>query len=102
MCRDGIRNAKVQMELNLARDVKNSKGFLRYTGQKRQTKESVPHLIKKKGKLPSSDMEKAEVLNEFFALVFTTSQASCASCIPKLLSRNQGSKISPSVRAEQV
>jgi len=51
MCRDGIRNAKVQMELKLARDVKNSKGFLRNTGQNRQTKESVPHLIKKKGKV---------------------------------------------------
>lgn len=27
--------------LNLARDVENSKGFFRYTGQKRQAKESA-------------------------------------------------------------
>ena len=73
MCRDGIRNAKVQMELKLARDVKNNKGFLRYTGQKRQAKESVPSMINKKRELTSSDMEKAEVLNESFASVIIAS-----------------------------
>ena len=37
--------AKVQMELNLARDVKdNKKGFYRYIGRRRQAKESVPPL----------------------------------------------------------
>ena len=44
-CRDGIRKAKAQMELNLVRDVKNKKGFYKYTGQKRQVKESVPHVL---------------------------------------------------------
>lgn len=40
MCGDGIGKAKVQMELNLVRDVKNNeKGFFRYVGQKRQAKE---------------------------------------------------------------
>jgi len=34
MCRDGIRKAKAQMDLNLARDVKNKKGFYRYIVQK--------------------------------------------------------------------
>ena len=43
MCRDKVRNAKAQMELNLARDVKsNKKGFYRYIGRMRQVKESVP------------------------------------------------------------
>ena len=37
---DRIRNAKVQMELHVVRDVKlNKKGFYRYIGQKRQAKE---------------------------------------------------------------
>jgi len=37
---DRIRNAKVQMELHVVRDVKlNKKGFYRYIGEKRQTKE---------------------------------------------------------------
>ena len=35
MCRDRIRKAKAQMELNLARDVKdNKKGFYRYVGRR--------------------------------------------------------------------
>ena len=58
------------MELNLARDVKdNKKQFYRYIGRKRQAKESVPPLMKGKGELASSDMEKAEVLSECFASV---------------------------------
>ena len=63
MCRDRIRNAKAQRELNLARDVKdNKKGFYRYIGRRRQAKESVPPLINEDGELASSDIEKAEVL----------------------------------------
>lgn len=35
MCRDGIRKAKVQLELHLSRNVKNGKmGFYRYVAQK--------------------------------------------------------------------
>ena len=79
MCRDGIRKAKAQMELNLARDVKrNKKGFYRYTGQKRQAKESAPPLINGKGELVIIDTEKAEIRNKFFASVFTGSQTSHA------------------------
>ena len=63
VCRDRIRKAKVQMELNLARYVKdNKKGFYRYIGRRRQAKESVPSLVKGNGDLASSDIEKAEVL----------------------------------------
>lgn len=64
------------MELNLVKDVKNNKkGSFRYIAQKRQAKESILPLINEKGKLAFSDVEKAEVLKEFFALVFT-----CHSC----------------------
>jgi len=56
------------------RDVKNKKGFYRYVGQKRQAKESIPPLINEKGELATTSMEEAEVLNEFFASVFTGSQ----------------------------
>ena len=43
MCRNRIRKAKAQMELDLARDVKdNKKGFYRLIGRRRQAKESVP------------------------------------------------------------
>jgi len=47
-----------------------------YTGQKRQAKESISPLLNGKRKLATTDAEKAEVLNEFFASVFTGSQYS--------------------------
>ena len=82
------------MELNLARDVKrNKKGFYRYTGQKRQAKESAPPLINGKGELVIIDTEKAEIRNKFFASVFTASQASHTSHIPESLGGCQGSKV---------
>ena len=66
------------MELNLARDVKDiKKGFYRYVGRRRQTKKSVPPLMKGNGELASSDIEEAEVLSECLASVFTGGQASC-------------------------
>ena len=71
MCRDRIRKAKVQMELNLVRNVKdNMNGSYRYIGRKRQAKESAPPLMKSNRDLASSDVGKAEVLNECFASVF--------------------------------
>ncbi|KFV00708.1 hypothetical protein N339_06110, partial [Pterocles gutturalis] len=77
MCGDRIRKAKVQMELNLVKDVKNNKkGFYRYISRGRQAKESVPPLINEKGELASSDMQKTETLNKCFASVDTGGQAS--------------------------
>ena len=77
VCRDRMRKAKVQMELNLARDVKdNKKGFYRYIGRRRQGKESAPPVMKGNGELASSDIEKAEVLNECFSSVFMGGQDS--------------------------
>jgi len=76
VCRDRIRKAKVQTELNLARDVKdNKKGFYRYLGR-RQAKESAPPLMKGSVDLASSGIKKAEILNECFASVFMGGQAS--------------------------
>lgn len=41
--RDGIRNAKAQLELNLTRNMKNNKkGFYRYIGQKRKINKDLP------------------------------------------------------------
>ncbi len=60
MCRDKIRKAKVQMELNLARDVENNKKGLYCIGRRKQAKESVLPLINEDKDLASSDMEKAE------------------------------------------
>ena len=103
MCRDGIRKAKAQMELNSARDVKNSKkGFYRYIGRRRQAKESVPPLINETGKLASSDMEKAEVLNKCFASVFTGGQVSYVCQYPEAPGEGERSRFHPTVTVEQV
>ncbi|KAK4830014.1 hypothetical protein QYF61_008277 [Mycteria americana] len=44
LCRDGVRKAKVQLELNLARNtMNNKKDFCRYISQKRKVKKGYPH-----------------------------------------------------------
>lgn len=54
MCRDEIKKAKAQSEVNLARDAKNNKnGFDRCISQKNKTKESV-HTDKQDGKTVDS------------------------------------------------
>ena len=61
----------------MVRDVKNNrKTFYRYIGQKRQAKVSVTPLVNVKEELASTDGEKAEVLNEFFASDFAAGQDS--------------------------
>ncbi|KFO74885.1 hypothetical protein N303_15516, partial [Cuculus canorus] len=71
LCKDGVRKAKGQLELNLAREVKtNKKGFYRYVNQKRKAKESITALMAGNYDLVSTDEEKTEVLNNIFASVF--------------------------------
>ncbi|GAB0190395.1 mitochondrial enolase superfamily member 1 [Grus japonensis] len=70
--RDQVRKAKALIEISLARDVKdNKKSFYRYVSDKRRTRENVGPLWNETGDLVTQDMEKAEVLNDFFASVFT-------------------------------
>ncbi|CAM5119753.1 unnamed protein product [Natator depressus] len=71
-CRSEIRKAKSHLELQLARDVKsNKKGFFKYVSSKKKVKESVGPLLNGVGNLVTEDVEKANVLNAFFASVFT-------------------------------
>ena len=70
--------------------------------QKRQAKTGVPSLVNLKGELASTDEGKAEVLNEFFASVFTGGQDSSLShvpepCTPKPPGGGQGGKSSPTL-----
>ncbi|CAM5140018.1 unnamed protein product [Natator depressus] len=70
-CRSEIRKAKSHLELQLARDVKsNKKGFFRHVSNKKKVKESVGPLLNEGGNLVTEDVEKANVLNAFFASVF--------------------------------
>ncbi|GAB0205074.1 hypothetical protein GRJ2_002973000 [Grus japonensis] len=70
--REQVRKATALIEISLARDVKdNKKSFYRYVSDKRRTRENVGPLWNKTGDLVTQDMEKVEVLNDFFASVFT-------------------------------
>ncbi|PKU31482.1 rna-directed dna polymerase from mobile element jockey-like [Limosa lapponica baueri] len=72
VCRDATRKARAHLELNLARDAKDSKkGFFKYISSKRKTRENVNLLLNEVGALVMEDAEKAQLLNAFFASVFT-------------------------------
>ncbi|KFV15150.1 hypothetical protein N340_13388, partial [Tauraco erythrolophus] len=76
--RDQVRKAKALIELNLARDIKgNKKNFYRYVSDKKRSRENVSTFRKETVDLATRDMEKAEVLNDFFASVFTGKRSSC-------------------------
>jgi len=71
-CRDATRKAKAHLELKLARDVKNNKkGFFNYISSKRKARDNVGPLLNEAGVLVMEDAEKAELLNAFFASVFS-------------------------------
>ena len=71
MCREKIRKAKAQLELNLATGVKgNKKLFYKYISSKRRTRENLHSLLDETGNMTTEDKEKADVLNAFFTSVF--------------------------------
>jgi len=72
-CRDATKKAKAHLELKLARDVKNNKkGFFKYISSKRKTRDNVGPLLNEAGVLVTEDAEKTELLNAFFASVFSS------------------------------
>jgi len=67
-----MRKAKVLLELNLARGVKNNKkGFFNYISSKRKSRDNVGPLLNEAGVLVMEDAEKAELLNALFASDFS-------------------------------
>jgi len=69
LCRVGVRKAKAQMELDLARGAKRyKKGFCKYINQKRDIWESVCSLVSNTSRLVTIDKEMDEVLSNFFCL----------------------------------
>ena len=71
-CRDATRKAKVHLEVNLARDVKdNKKSYFKYISSKRKTRNNVGPLLNEVSDLMTENIEKAELLNAFVASVFS-------------------------------
>ncbi|GAB0176056.1 hypothetical protein GRJ2_000070800 [Grus japonensis] len=100
--RDQVRKAKALIELNLARDVKgNKKSFYRYVSDKRKTRKNVGPLQKETGDLVTQDMEKAEVLNKFFASVFTSKCSSHTAQVAEGKGRDWEKEESPTSGEDQ-
>jgi len=84
-----MRKAKAHLEFNLAKEVKDNKKrffwwffflfvclFFTYVISKRKTMENVGLLLSEVGAVVTGDAEEAEIMNAFFASVFTTKTAS--------------------------
>ena len=66
------KEAKVEYERSLAKNIKSdSKAFWRYVKSKTKVKESIPGLKDSAGNEHSDNLNKALILNEYFASVFT-------------------------------
>jgi hypothetical protein len=72
-----VRKAKKKYERNLAEEVKNNpKAFWKYVRSKTKVKTGIKDLKKDDGSYAHSDGEKAELLNAFFASVYTDEDTS--------------------------
>ncbi|KAK4807026.1 hypothetical protein QYF61_000355 [Mycteria americana] len=100
--RDQVRKAKALILLNLARDVKGNKKSYRYIRDKRKTRENVGPLQKEMGDLVTQDMEKAEVLNDFFASFFTGKFSSHTAQVVEGKGRDWENEEPPTVGEDQV
>ncbi|KFQ11595.1 hypothetical protein N330_13859, partial [Leptosomus discolor] len=96
-----IRKAKVQLELNWARDAKDNDGLLQVCQPEKEDQRKCTPAMSKTGELVT-DEEKAEVLNNISASVFTGNLSSHTSRVDGPQDRHQGSKASPALREDQV
>jgi len=71
--------------LKLARDVKdNKKSFFKYISSKRKTRDNVGLLLKEVGAMVMEAAEKAQLLNAYFASVFSANAGSQKTQAPEV------------------
>ena len=71
-CSRQVRNCKIEFERKLSKESKsNPKAFWRYVQSKTKSKVGISPLKTRDDKLVTDDKGKADVLNDFFASVFT-------------------------------
>lgn len=67
-----MRKMKACLQLNLAKDGKDNKqAFFQHISNKRNTRENTGLLLNVTGTLETEAAEKADILNAYFALIFT-------------------------------
>lgn len=92
-CKKEIKKAKKQNEKKIADECKNNpKAFWKYVQEQTKSKQGISALKDKNNKLCTTDEEKANILNDYFASVYTTD----SSDMPNLddCSKSQGIAIS--------
>lgn len=99
----GIRKDKAPKELNFTRYAKsNKKGFYKYTGNKRKTRENVALLLSETGSLVTQDTKKVEVLNAAFASSFTSKTGFQEYQAPEIRGKGWSKEDVPLVQQDQV
>ncbi|KAK1212035.1 LIN1 transcriptase, partial [Pygoscelis papua] len=102
LCREKIRRAKAQLELNLATAAKdNKKCFYKYVRNKRRAKENVHPLLDAGGNIVTKAEEMAEVLNAFFASVFSRQTSYPQGTRPPELEDRDGEQDEPPIIQEE-
>ena len=70
-----IKNAKNRLEREVIRDAKeNPKRFYAYVNEAKKTRPKIGPLKRENGEIVVDEREQAELLNQFFASVFTKSE----------------------------
>ena len=102
-CREEIRKAKAQLELNLATIVRyNKKCFYKYVNNKKRAKENIYPLFDTEGNIATRDEEKAEVLNAFFTSVLNSETSYPQGTLPLELEGKDGEQNISTIILEEI